>query len=56
MSDQDTFGMFVLQLKQPFNPISHELWNDVITRAGAIIVQMDLSHPEADCIRSKAQK
>ena len=33
--------------KQLINPISHELWKDVITRAGAIMARMDSSHPEA---------
>ena len=38
------------------NPISHELWNDVITRGGAIMARMDSSHPEAVCRHPKAQK
>ena len=38
-----------------FNPISHELWNDVITRGGAIMARMDSSHPEAVSRHSRAQ-
>ena len=38
-----------------FNPISHELWNDVITRAGTIMARMDFSHPEAIGRHPKAQ-
>ena len=38
------------------NPISHELWIDVITQAGAIMAQIDFSHPEAACKSHKAQK
>ena len=37
------------------NPISHELWNDVITRGGAIMARMDSSHPEAVSRHSRAQ-
>ena len=38
-----------------FNPILHELWNDVITRGGAIMARMDSSHPEAVSRYSRAK-
>ena len=37
------------------NPISHELWNDVIKQGGAIMARMDSSHPEPVSRHSKAQ-
>ena len=43
-------------IETDFNPISHVLWNDVITRVGAIMARMDSSHPEAVCRHPKAQK
>ena len=47
---------FSKNFKTPFfNPISHKLWNDVITRGGAIMARMDSSHPEAVSRHSRAQ-
>ena len=51
----DFYKMSIFGHLTGFNPISHELWNDVITQGGAIMARMDSGHPEVVSRHSRAQ-